>query len=111
MRQCGAWSCDERSASEGAGLAAWVDTCRMWSVTDHMGARRGRGLVTFGRGLEAQGAGTEAQGAGGCTGRGSRARGALGLTALDAVRQEICREVELECRWTLLAEETDRIIL
>ncbi|PKU64624.1 hypothetical protein MA16_Dca015885 [Dendrobium catenatum] len=74
--------------------------CRMWSERDHMSARRGRGLVAFGRGLEAQGVGTEAQGAGGCTGRGIRARGALGLAALDAVRQDICREVELECRWT-----------
>ncbi|PKU75853.1 hypothetical protein MA16_Dca005900 [Dendrobium catenatum] len=67
--------------------------------------------MAFGRGLEAQGEGTEAQGAGGGTGHGSRARGARGLTALDAVRQKICREVEIECRWTLSAEETNRIIL
>ncbi|PKU87419.1 hypothetical protein MA16_Dca008515 [Dendrobium catenatum] len=44
----GAWgTSDERSAGEGAGLAARVDTCRMWSVTDHMGSRHGRGLEAY----------------------------------------------------------------
>ncbi|PKU70569.1 hypothetical protein MA16_Dca008686 [Dendrobium catenatum] len=61
MRQCGAWACDERSAGEGTGLAALVDTCRMWLEIDHMSARHRRGLEALDAGwkcrVRARGAG------------------------------------------------------